>query len=748
MLLGLRFLLVSVLCFSLSGFQYARADHVDQANAMMSFFSSGCPSVGEWTKGAVQNANSVIEILRSLSNDPSCKSLSGAIGQVNLLNFRIERLAKTQSDRELTRLKREQEELLLQLAAAETEEQRNIIRAQLRNVQMQMATYEGYNQSDKELRDNQELGDSLQTMVTTMNILLQQAAANTQCMEKNPGLAGGLASLAGSIGSVVLTGAASLGLAAATQLLGIFTEQARQHRIMGEINKFSPLVTNTAYLCALESLSNRWCAAQDASQIVKLSAKHLSSAAYSSPLTAGIKILRYDLPILVQWLEKIKTGADPANQSAADRQNRIESRRNNVNQQERSGVGIISENEALFNLVTNPNPILLEAQKFSIYKNTVQKLISAANGDSPASEVFDGTYAPYYLMGLNKDEMPFDANRLVVNFYYFDPQLASTYRDSQGGPWGSSSKIKINMVDLKSNFKNWMLLARDRADQELSLVFYPDPLVLIYDASVPDIRGKSPYNSLQKISEFLKANAPQRQRVGSHERLYKETQALIDQINLLVKDAITENTTTGTVQDPKKVINEIGKLLSLEFGTKLITGRIERAVRWSLNDFVLNPNNGMDVATSSQLLASEDLLTELGRYAGGTDLNTLDRDISRSQAMAETTLQGFVDVFSRNINGLMKSMEKSSKDSRDPNNKIKPVLAEYCLKLLATPTWPKGISKDLCKGMQLTSIFVGGPSSLRVDNTTIALPLEKRACAYRNFFRENKIYQNYFESGR
>lgn len=91
---------VLVIFFAIS----ATCSEVDQATQLFSYFQASCPTQGEWTKAALGQTMSLIAVLKSVQNDPDCKTFSGAVGQLDFLSLRLQDLQGNTDERQIISL--------------------------------------------------------------------------------------------------------------------------------------------------------------------------------------------------------------------------------------------------------------------------------------------------------------------------------------------------------------------------------------------------------------------------------------------------------------------------------------------------------------------------------------------------------------------------------------------------------------------------------------------------------------------
>ncbi len=739
------------------------AGTAETAQALLTTFGASCPSEGEWTRAALSQTQALITTLKNIQSDQACLSASGAIAQLQTLSQNISEATADPLTIEYLKLERQKSDITFQLQLAvpgSTDE--TTLKTQLREVQLQIAqntdTQDYTSGVSNTNRDNAFRKNTMGALVSGVGQLLDQTLANQECFMKYPSLLAGVTSLAGSVSAAALSGGAALGVSAGTKLMGILIENAQSWLLQWKINHLSSILTSQAYQCVLESLSNQWCSAQDALNVVTLKASTRPIPQDSNPVLLGMKILDRDIPTLLKWLDHVRSGTPASNKAMADRQAAVLEREKMVRVAKAQGLGLIAENQSLFDTIEAPNPDKLRSKRWNLERTTIRNLASlllevprtcSANGGctpaTPLGEIIPSDYAPYFLMGLRRDQCPTDSNGIstvIKTFENFDPLTE--------WPASAPQPFKPELAILGTQLEQWIADARDLVLHEQSAILNPDPLQILAEASTPAQYGDHPVEALLNIKNFLETSAPSKMPSPLHQKLFKETVLRLDTINTLIEDFSKESKTPLTQSSPtpidsasaRVVLDEIFKVADLDSGTVLLANRLDMAVRLSLTELLISGHSGLDRDTTAALLASSDIIKEISRFAGTDDLTLISRDIQKSQTIVQSTLTEFGKIFGRSI----KHVLKDYKASADP--KVHAEKASLCLKLLAMPEWPKKIPVEYCDGSSLISIFKDGPSSVVVNAKTRGLPHSQRACSFRDFFRANRIYQNYLHSSR
>jgi hypothetical protein len=83
---------------------------------LLSYFSSNCRTQGEWTRAALADSTALIQALKTLSQDENCRSVGGAIAQLELLNNQLKNLETVNSTKsQIAELNAQEQQLLIHL---------------------------------------------------------------------------------------------------------------------------------------------------------------------------------------------------------------------------------------------------------------------------------------------------------------------------------------------------------------------------------------------------------------------------------------------------------------------------------------------------------------------------------------------------------------------------------------------------------------------------------------------------------
>jgi hypothetical protein len=706
-------------------------------NDLITYFSSTCKAQGEYTRQALSDSQSLIQILENIKNDQDCTTISGGISQLTNLESKLLQLeSQNKLNIEIEKLTAQENELMLQMSQTNDPLTREEINSTIRQIQINKASYVS-EMSARSSYQGENVKDLYAKIVTSTNSLFNSISSNHRCLNKNPNLLPAITSLAGAIGSAAMSvnPALGLGIAAATDLIGHTVEAFRKNKYNRMIRKISDSsIALEGYKCVLESLSERWCSIQDAEEFLQLKSSIRRQSNPESGFKSAIRLHDRDIPILLDWLNKVRTGVPAATTADAQRQEEIFNREARVRSAYSLGNGVISQYKPLYE-IPNQTP----QDKYLVVKTIIGLLtnnncsggggrFSSQGGGSPLDDIYNSDFAPFYLLGL--DQIPRE-DGTIISFCQFDPL----------SQWPSGSySPDLNFV--KNRYEEWVKKAQNRVNQELTLVLQPDALQVLTTAyeSTNNKWKYSTLNSLTNLIDFLNNFQPKRYESTSFKKIYEDT---VDRLEDL-KSIIDSGVIGDKYSDPKTALEDIFRVAQLQHGLIVFQSRLEMIVRVSVKEYLdtLNTNDSNVVA---QLLAAESFLDVLAKVNGTDNFAIISADIKRAKPIAVGNMNSFMDVFGNNINRILKKNHKRILKTQDP--KLKQIYtrnsAEMCLLISSMPTWPKKVRKKYCLDSHLESVIPNGPQSETLTSDYLAKNFEDRNCGYRNYLRKSKIFQEW-----
>jgi len=691
---------------------------------LLGYFSSNCRTQGEWTRAALSDSRALIETLRAVAQDPDCKTVAGSITQLEILNSQLNNVQNLNSTQvQVSILNSKEQELLLQLSQTADQNIQGDINSKLRDLQVQRAALFG-NQSNSIETTGTDKAQILMGIVQTANSAFNQIVGNQKCLQKNGSLLKSATSLISAVGAtaVSVNPALGLGLSAGSAFLGQTIEGVRQSTSFWKIRRISNnSIAFEAYKCALETMSERWCQMKDAESFLKFKASQRQRPIENTTLASAIRLNDREIPVLLEWLTKIRAGVTPTTTADAGRQSLVFQREAVLRSLEANGIGLIEENRALYNSYTDLN------ERWSFLRSLIITLIPSVapnNIKNPLYDVIPVGYTPYFLINL-----PDDAS--IRN-------NQGTYLDFNAWPKPSALNPTLDLV--KEKYLEWIQKTRIRINQELTQVLQPDALQTLSSAfERSGNRWKlSPMDSLKGIINFLKQNPPQDNH--SFGRLYDSTLQKLNQIYEIIQNAVFNADTEVSMASP---VEQIYELTQLKYGTVVMQARLEMIIRVALTE-LLQSSTPQDQVLVAQLLAAERFTETLSRMSGTDNLALIRADINRAQPITISNLNSFNEVFGKNIHRMLKKLKKEEDNAAGSIAKAKRYArTEMCFLILSVPDLKNKIDTSLCEGLSFDPVLADGPESDVLSASTFSKDFNDRACVYRDFFRKSKIFENW-----
>jgi len=715
--------LLSLLSFS------ALAEDIPGQN-LLNYFSANCRSQGEWTRSALADSTALIETLRSISADSDCKSVGGAISQLGLLNQHLTQYqASNETKTKVAELNAQEQELLIQISNNTDPDTIASINAMLRDLQLMRAGLLGREKSQKEL-DGPDKVQMLSSVIQIANTAYSQVTANEKCLNKHPSVLGTATSIMSAVGATaaVINPALGLGLSAGSTFLGQTIEGVRQHHNARQIRRFSEdSIAQQAYKCALETMSDRWCQMKDAEAFLRFKSNLPSYPLRKSELGMAVRLNDREMPVLIDWLNKIRSGVTPTTTADANRQNVVFNRESFIRQFEASGLGLIEENRKIYSSYSEAQRL----DRWNIIKSIAYSLSAppALNFANPFFDIYSSAYAPFYLLGL-------EDNDSIKN-----PASMTGYHSLE--TWSGASSYKPDLDLVKRRFKEWIDKARSRVNQELSQVLQPDALQTLTSAF--DRSGNkwkiSPMDSLVRVIDFLENNGPNERDIAFR-KLFSSTLVKLKEIHRITEDAIIKGD-LESFDANITAVEQIYEIAQLGYGTVVIEARLDLIVRLGVLELIEN-SSPEDQIIVAQLLAAERFTDTISRMNGTDNLDLILADINSAQPITLSNLDNFMEIFSKKINRILSNLQYEERNSgKTQAESSRNARTQLCFLLLAVPQIDQYVDVRYCEGLQMVSAAKDGPKSIKITSATFKLDLNDRACEYREFFRKSKIYNTW-----
>ena len=699
--------------------------------AMLEYFGATCPSQGEWTQAALNDSRSLYAVIDAIKNDPDCKTMGGALTQLSTLNDQVTQLSEmSESKKQIAVYDAQERTLLIEISKSTSQIDIDSLNMHLRAVQLGRAGLLGRENAGKELSGPNTVL-ALSRAVQLADSAFAQIAMNQRCQEKAPGLLTSATGMVASIGAAVtaVNPAIGLGLQAGSAFMGTAIEQYRQGRFNILIRNASQGTTAyQGYKCALETMTNRWCDMTDAKAFLRYKMNLPARSSLSDDLRNAIKLNDREVPVILDWLLKVKSGVAPQTTADGDRQSMASWRLAKLESLEAGGISKINTAQKEYDEVESNFP-----ERWSVLRPLLNSLSprSSSMGMSsdegirnPFTDVFTSGYIPYFLIGLKEN----------------DPSI---YNENQGGwiaidNWKNPNGVKPTLDDIRKNYIELVRLARIKVERELNEARRPDAPFTLADSYIPDPKYKvSPMKAIGKLIEFLEKNPP----TDDHfTKIYNGTVLKLKKIYDATENAVlTESLSIGASVE-EEALRTILDEAQLTYGTIVIQSRLELLIRIAVMDMLEHspPEEQIIVA---QLLASDRFMETLSRFTGKNDPAAIVEDIDRAMKITSDNLTAFVQVFGKQLN---KQIKKLADDERAAQPTMAALIrndrAQLCYLLLGSNEAAKYVDVRLCEGLKLGPYTTGAPETKPLVKADYSKDLGIRGCILQDYKRSRKIF--------
>ena len=723
---------------------------------LLSYFSGSCTTSGQWTQAAIADSEALIKTINAMSADPDCATAAGAISQLNTLSSQVaiyDKLNATKNS--IATYNAEEQELLVQLTMTTDADVKSEINAALRNLQVQRAKLINSDVTAAQLT-GQDKVTILGQIAQTANSSFQQITSNEKCLNKNPSLITAATSIVAGVGSAVtmINPAIGIAMSAGSTFVNVAMQGIKNSRQAHRIKNIADsTVTFEAYSCALESMSDRWCQMTDAEAFLNFKAKHRRDVQTSSGLNQAISLNDREIPVILDWLNKIRNGVAPRTTADAGRREAVLTRELIARAKSDHGQSLIEQNRKAYDsLAGKPDD-----QQWKFLRTIVSSIApqgsnmnnSGSNVRDPLNDVFSQMFSPYNLIGLLESDPRIRAN--CNGICAFDS-------------WTKPADVVPTLDSVKAKYIEWIKRATELVNRELTEVQQPDALNTLSGGNIEAAPWMiKPLDALETIADFLENNPPN-ERQGDFKKLYADTLEKLRKIH----DVATVAIATGQMNTPQKCdepvcvdglcaqpacyfdlspIEQIYETGQLKYGIVVLQARLELIVRLSLLEYIkTSPEE--DQVLVAQLLASDRFYETISNMNGTTSFAKLNKDIEKGKAYTMENLASFMDLFGKNINRSLRTIYKEEliavqNKKHSVAQAKRDMRTSMCFLVLGAENVEKWIDADLCNGLKMDSMEPGGPQSPTIEASTFSKDFGDRACTSREFFRQSDIFQKW-----
>lgn len=715
------------------------SDRPEVSGDLMNAFGGVCSPAGLWTRNALKQNDSLVQTLQNLVSDPDCKdylstlmTVQTAVSQANHL-LKDDSFLKYRSDQEQI------QDLSLALQAPSSLNPNLVSQLQSQLILTQLDLYQAnameratQTVADKNryAQSTADLSQYLQTVMTA-----EQSGGMAACLKKHPeaavGMAGNLLALGGSFVSPIY----GAGFAVVGQILSIGVDYASHSTTEDAIWNLHAAAMPTALTCGLESMTELFCDAEDSFALLELKRDSLhNGTGHTDPIWKGIDLLSNRMPVLNEWLTKVKNGIAPTDSGLADKQNRILDKMNVVDKTQNSVFASLSDDKQSFDS-SSPD------QKYNVLIKTIKDqivLIMGTNGGGYSSgssavpnpfldlTTDNRNFACWLVLGMNADcKIPSG-----VGYQELEDYLRNTIH------------AQPTFDQLFANWKTIYQAVKAQVDHEFARTITANPSSLIADAYESSPTNVSPRTVLQQLIEYFNGlkdtNSIDNPAYKPH---LNETIALLQNV-LSTLDPSGKD-------DAASKITDIYQKLELNRGLEIFADRISRIVEWDINAKIKNGEFPKDLTEILKLAGSQlnDRLIQSGQ--GETD-SDLAKDLNDARSIAQANITVFRDFFGeamgKSVDMLHKAAIEAGEPDRGPNRPNGQMLGHLCTLILSTgKEWPSGLDRSICEKAYLDPLYgeAGSPAfSIEVAKLAQEMegkPFSTRFCAYHKYMRAERL---------
>lgn len=692
---------------------------------MLDYFAATCPSNGEWTQAALNDAKGLIGVIEAISKDENCRTLGGALGQLATLQVQVTELAQmSETKKQIAAFDAQERELLIEISKSTSQLDIDSMNTTLRSIQMGRAALLGRESAQKDLSGTDTVL-ALSRAAQVADSAFAQVAANQKCQENHPMILSAATGLLTSVGTAIsaVNPALGLGLQAGSSFMGSAIETFRTARYNSGIREISE--GSTAYQgfkCALETMTNRWCDMVDAQAFIEYKTQ-LRRSHLSADLAQAFRLNDRELPVVLEWLQKVKSGVAPQTDADGIQQVIAIKRESMLDALERSGIARINNSRKEYeNVKDDP------AQRWIFVRSVIEVLImyqGVAEVKNPFHDVMTPGYIPFFLAGVPETDTSI---RQVNGFYMISD-------------WPNPNAISPTLETVTKNFELLVGKARERVNRERNEVLRPDAILTVATAyDLPGTQHKiSPMDSLKNLISFFERFPPQ-EAGRPFRKIYDSTLVKLKEIHENI-----ENAAIGTASEAD-ALEAILKSAELRYGTIVMQLRLELLIRTYIMDLLENSPPEQAVI-AAQLLASDRFMDTLNRITGIADPGKIQDDLNGAMSITANNLNSFVKVFGKALTKQLKRLwEEEAASLPTIASKRRSDRSQLCHLLLGAEKVSKYVDVRYCKGTKLGPLVAGAPETKPLTVTSFDSDMGVRGCVLQDFNRARKIYTQRTES--
>lgn len=705
---------------------------------LLDTFSNGCTL----TRGPSADAISVVQglaaTIKSSLNSPACQSLAGVATSLDASTLQAISLVPRANDsyindleQQVNALERQKQEITVLLTQTTDPEELSDLRSQLYSVRIQLAGTLSESR-DTAINDQQmRRAQALRLLLSSTNQAVNQILANESCWVGQPGVLQQVAGVGTVLGaSAALTTPASqtaVLLTSGMSILSTLVDFLERLSTAKKLAQFDLALSSTALTCALEKMNDVYCSAQDTLNAIKKVGPKLHDPK-QDPVWKGLGLLEKEIPVLLGWLQKIKSGGGANTTEDAEKRAEIEIRQVKLENSKIIYQGVSRDAELRYNQTENPD------QRFSILRNMIVGFLfrtcytMTGNQDSsnPICTTVSFEFIPYYILGLESNE--YQSLRKLYNNLNFTSIDLDLLR-------GAGIIKDYSLVRSRERFNALYENAREQFEIEKRLALGQD-LELIFDEALKrNYRISNPItaqSSIEGLLVFLKSKEGRQQpdpQKGLRSQVISSLETILDQI-------LKVSQQQAKPEDAKDLIF---KAADLRIGTSFLGDRLERLIRTDLEQLVFDSDEVDDV-TRLPILAANDAINELRRFYQVSSLQEMQESSTNAQLLMVKTIDPFIRLFANPMQRAFDEFDRIAKRvGGDGSAQAIALKTKMCFYFLGASRTQEFFLKE-CEGLVARSVLGLETPPFKAD--LFKQPMQDRACLYRSFIMKNRIKEN------
>lgn len=706
-----------------------------QITKLLDTFSKGCTLTNGPSADAIFIVQGLSATIKASLSSPACASLAGVVTSLDGSALQAQSLIPKVNDsyvedleQQVNALEKQKQEITTLLTQATDPAEVAALRTQLYSVRIELAGAMS-SAHDSALNDQQtRRSQALRLLLSSTNQAVNQVLANESCWVGQPGV---LQQVAGA-GTMLSANAALMTPASQTavlltsgmSILSTLVDFLERLSVAKKVAQFDMALGSTALTCALEKMNDVYCSAQDTLNAIKKVGPKIHDP-NEDPVWRGLSFLEKEIPVLLGWLQKIKSGGGANTIEDAFKKSEIELSEVKLGNSKTIFQGYLRDYQLRYDQSVDPE------QKFAIVRNMIRSFVlnvcgSVANGVDSLNPICQTRisipYMPYFLLGLTSAQY----QNLIQKY---------SNLDFSGIDMSLLQSVGINndysLERTRVQYNNLHQLAQEQFDIQKKLALGQD-LTLIFDEALKrNYRISNPVTAQSALESLIKSlNAssldPRDPQKGLREQVLNSLNEILRQII-----SVSQKETT-----PEQAKDEIYKVADLKIGTSFLGDRLERIIRTDLEQLIYDSDN-IDDTTRLPFLAANDAVKELRRFYQVSSLQELQESASNAQLIMNKTIDPFIKLFA---NPMQKAFDEFDNIARrvggDGAAHAIALKTKMCFYFLGAMR-PQDFFIKECEGLVGKSVL--GLETPPFKRALFQEPMQNRACLYRNFIMKNRI---------